>query len=196
MHTMDQIEAKVVMLGTSNVGKTTIINRTLNGIYDHNINPTLGANYSTKNITVYKDEVRLQIWDTAGEEKYRSLVPMFFQGSHAAIFVYSINDRKSFEELDYFIKCICEHSKSSLVKLVVGNKVDLENQRQVQTFEAKQFAHDIEAQFIEVSALTGSCIEKLFYEVAKSIYDVYNQGEKFEDSISIEKSIDSPNYCC
>ncbi|OHT05433.1 small GTP-binding protein [Tritrichomonas foetus] len=184
----NQIEAKIVLLGDSNVGKTSIINRALTGAYDQHISPTLGANYSTKICKTENSDIRLQIWDTAGEEKYRSLVPMFFRGAEAAILVYSIDDRKTFDDLHLFVKILDENS-SDISKIVVGNKSDLSENREIEIEEGGKYADSIGASFIESSAKYGDNVDTIFETLSHEIVELRTFSGKSNETAYL--SIDS-----
>ena len=151
----DEKEIKVILLGNSGVGKTSIINRYVNNVYNSNCETTLGSTYSTRE--VIKDNVvyKLNLWDTTGQEKYHSITNLFIKGSSIVILVYSIDLLSSFEGLNYWYNSIKENLEgNNYVLAVVGSKSDLidEEEEVVSEDEAKNFAKERNALFKLVSS--------------------------------------------
>ena len=151
----DEKEIKVILLGNSGVGKTSIINRYVNNVYNSNCETTLGSTYSTRE--VIKDNViyKLNLWDTTGQEKYHSITNLFIKGSSIVILVYSIDLLSSFEGLNYWHNSIKENLEgNNYVLAVVGSKSDLINEEEevVSEDEAKNFAKERNAIFKLVSS--------------------------------------------
>jgi small GTP-binding protein len=151
----DEKEIKVILLGNSGVGKTSIINRYVNNVYNSNCETTLGSTYSTRE--VIKDNViyKLNLWDTTGQEKYHSITNLFIKGSSIVILVYSIDLLSSFEGLNYWYNSIKENLEgNNYVLAVVGSKSDLINEEEevVSEDEAKNFAKERNAIFKLVSS--------------------------------------------
>ena len=151
----DEKEIKVILLGNSGVGKTSIINRYVNNVYNSNCETTLGSTYSTRE--VIKDNVvyKLNLWDTTGQEKYHSITNLFIKGSSIVILVYSIDLLSSFEGLNYWHNSIKENLEgNNYVLAVVGSKSDLINEEEevVSEDEAKKFAKERNAIFKLVSS--------------------------------------------
>ena len=151
----DEKEIKVILLGNSGVGKTSIINRYVNNVYNSNCETTLGSTYSTRE--VIKDNVvyKLNLWDTTGQEKYHSITNLFIKGSSIVILVYSIDLLSSFEGLNYWYNSLKENLEgNNYVLAVVGSKSDLINEEEevVSEDEAKNFAKERNAIFKLVSS--------------------------------------------
>ena len=121
-----ETEIKVVVVGQSDVGKTCIVSYLINGKFDNNTTPTLGAAFASKSIQVKNQNVMLQIWDTAGQERFRVFTPMYYIGAQAALVVYSIKDEDSFNEVDYWVRNIRENNGSTVSLYLFGNKSDLD----------------------------------------------------------------------
>jgi small GTP-binding protein len=130
--------------------------------------PTLGASYTSKVVTVNDTSARLLIWDTAGQERYRGITHMYYRNAAAALIVYGINDRDSFNQIDVWLRSLQENTPPGVLVFIVGNKLDLEDNRQVQIQEGQDKASEIGAAFAEVSAKTGLGIEELFVCVASA----------------------------
>ena len=165
---------KLVFIGDPGVGKTCIISRFLKGTFDAEQITTVGASYATKTIKISEtnESLTLDIWDTAGQEKYRSLTRIFFQGAKLAILVYDITRKDSFENLkNVWLKELKDHADKNVVLGVAGNKSDLYEKEEVPEQEAREYAKSIGAIFCLTSAQTNSGIEELFEEMGKKFLD-------------------------
>ena len=165
---------KLVFIGDPGVGKTCIISRFLKGTFDAEQITTVGASYATKTIKISEtnESLTLDIWDTAGQEKYRSLTRIFFQGAKLAILVYDITRKDSFENLkNVWLKELKDHADKNVVLGVAGNKSDLYEKEEVPEQEAREYAKSIGAIFCLTSAQNNSGIEELFEEMGKKFLD-------------------------
>ncbi|KAK8890295.1 Ras- protein Rab-31 [Tritrichomonas musculus] len=164
-------EAKTVIVGSTGVGKTCIAGRAFVANFDPKVppEPTLGAQFCEGIFPIDDggDQVKFQIWDTAGQEAYRSLAPIFFKNSVIAILVFDITKAKTLQELDYYSQILNEHEPNCF-KAIVGNKIDLEDQRQVSPEEGRNYAKKVGTDFyIETSAFRNENINELFSSLAK-----------------------------
>jgi small GTP-binding protein len=161
---------KTVIVGDSLVGKTCILARLSAGTFHPESFPTIGAAFQNHVLATDNGTVTLHIWDTAGEEKYRSLSPMYYHGAQAAILVFDITNLKSFESLHQWIAELDGKRGSDLRTFIVGNKIDLANVRAVNENEARELAEKCGAvAYIETSAKSGQGIVELFKKVAESV---------------------------
>lgn len=156
---------KVVFMGNSAVGKTSIINQYIYNSSSAEHTPTIGIDFFAKTLQVDGQSLRLQIWDTAGQEKFHSVIPSYIRNSTVAVFVYDITSKESFEYLDRWYKMVDDIANPRLV--VVGNKIDLAEERAVPTEDGKKFADAHNALFIEVSACAPTNIDQLFDMISK-----------------------------
>lgn len=160
---------KVTLLGDAGVGKTSILDRYMNDKFDGPTVSTIGVAFNTKEVWKDSGLVNLEIWDTAGQERYRSLVPLYYRGSHVVLIVYDITDRKSFKNALRWLKDIKEEelegSKKKPILILIGNKKDDANKREIQFLDAHSEAEKRNIFLIEVSAKTNENIEKLFSHV-------------------------------
>jgi small GTP-binding protein len=163
---------KVVLLGDSRVGKTSLITRQLLGNTPSAENPTVGCHCCEIRVAVGYSEVALQVWDTAGQEMYRSLVPVYLRGARAALLVYDVTDVNSFGSLGHWFDILAEVVPSGASLFVVANKIDLEAEAAVGDAQARQFAAVHGAQFFKVSAITGFGMQPLFDAIAKGMAQV------------------------
>ena len=168
------LSCKIVLLGESGVGKTCIISRYINQVFEGNTISTNGASYAAKTLHFddYDKSLKVEIWDTAGQEQYRSLTKIFYKDATAAILVYDITRKKSFDEIkNYWYKQLLDCAPSDIVVGLAGNKADLFDREQVSEEEAKEFAKEIKAIFRPTSAMTAIGIDELFSAVGKKILD-------------------------
>ena len=160
---------KVVLVGESGVGKTSMITQFIDQIFQEDQQSTTGGTFSTKDVICDGSKIlRFEIWDTAGQEKYRSLTTMFYKDANAAVMVYDVTRAESFEELkNYWAKQIKENSPEKIILVIAANKSDLIEQEQVDEGEARNFAKELNAIFISTSAKSSEGINSLFEEIAK-----------------------------
>jgi Ras-related protein Rab-5C len=182
-------EHKVVLIGATSVGKTCIVKRSTTGIFDCSIMPTLGASYTSKLVNVGDAITRLLIWDTAGQERYRGITPMYYRNAVAAIIVYSIVDRESFKQVEVWLRSLEENIPSGVLLFLVGNKADLEENRDVTLDEGQEKATGMHAVFSEVSAKTGDGVDELFVTVASACVE-HRQAKAKEQGASQSVTVD------
>jgi Ras-related protein Rab-21 len=164
---------KVVVLGNSGTGKTSLLQCALSGAPRLGTQNTIGCECHQLNVTSGGEQVTLKLWDTAGQEVYRSIVPVYVRDAAAALLVYDLCDESSFNSLDHWYSLLMEEQQSeSLLVYVVCNKIDLRDRACVRDSIARGFAEEKRAKFAEVSALTGDGVPDLFQNVA----DVLMQG--------------------
>ena len=164
----EEIGIKVTLIGESSVGKTSIINRYTKNAFTQEMESTLGANYSQKKITLHKQKIRMDLWDTAGQEKYRAIGRHFYKESYIVCLVYDITNRDSFEKLkNVWFPELKEYGEKLKILALVGNKLDKYLDEDVNDEEAKKFAEEINAFFTKTSAMEGTNIEDLFNTLAE-----------------------------
>ena len=165
---------KLIVIGDSGVGKSCLTSKATKNIFETSYNTTIGFEFFCFNLKIKDKIIKLQIWDTCGQELYRSLITNFYRNSSLAIMVYSITNKESFEHVDIWLKELKSHSNPDAKVFLVGNKNDLEENRQVTTQEAKEFSNQLGFNyFCESSAKTGFNARKVFIRAAKILYDDY-----------------------
>ena len=153
---------KIIFVGDAGVGKTTIISRIMDNPYNEVYEPSIGVDFMSKNIKFRDQNVKLQMWDTSGKEKYKGLIPSYVKNSSIVFLVYDISVRTSFDNIPKWITFIKTIENTSLV--LCGNKIDLSN-REVKKEEGEELAKKEGIQFFEVSAKTDENIKNMFYSV-------------------------------
>ncbi|OHT00815.1 small GTP-binding protein [Tritrichomonas foetus] len=163
---------KVVLVGDTKVGKSCILSRFVQGTFDRDMPATIGAAFLTKVITTPNGNVRLQLWDTAGQEKFRSLAPMYYRSAAVAVLVYDVTSKDTLEGLEAWAAEIADKAPHNIKLAVIGNKIDLEDERAVSTQLGKDFAEQLNASlFQETSAKTGDGINEIFNQIADLQFD-------------------------
>ena len=163
------IPCKVVLIGESAVGKTSLISQFIDQVFQDDQQSTIGGTFSTKIIKCGNGKIlKLEIWDTAGQERYRSVTKLFYKDANAALLVYDISNKYTFEELqNYWIDQVRDSAPKDIILAIVANKSDLIESEQVDEAMAREFAKDNGALFALTSAKTTSGVESLFLDIAK-----------------------------
>jgi Ras-related protein Rab-2A len=178
---------KIIVIGNSGVGKTCITNQATKLKFDDCYKATVGMEFYSLSVKLNKILIKLQIWDTCGQETYRSLITNFYRSSSLGVMVYAIDDLKSFNDLDFWMKEIKVNNSPDTKLILVGNKLDKNNDRKVKFEEGKNYAKSNGfEEFFETSAKTGENVRKMFIKVAKILYDDYKKYKELEmnDSFS------------
>lgn len=160
---------RVVLIGDSSVGKTCILNRLIDQTFQEHEPNTIGANYQLYVEDIDGTKIEIQIWDTAGQEKFRSLGPIYFRNSVGAIIVFDLTNRKTFENLEEWVTAFTEVANTHTIITIVGNKSDLVKERQVPYGEALEWAGEQDYKYFETSAKTGEGVEVLFKNLANEL---------------------------
>jgi small GTP-binding protein len=170
------LDAKVVLLGSASVGKTSIICRAVSNEFDAEMPATIGACYTAKQVDIANVVVNLQIWDTAGQERFRTLAPMYYRGSIVALLVYAINDETSLQDVRNWVDEIRQQTEEMPAIFVVGNKSDLADERKISTDQGQAISNQLGAFFAEVSAKSGRGIDELIIRVAEESVKKIQEG--------------------
>ena len=176
---------KVILIGDSGVGKTNILNRLVNNTFNDKHEPSLSLEYNNHSIKINSYIIRMQIWDTVGQEKYNSIISNYYKSAEVAVFVYSINDAKSYNSIQEWYKELINEKNdenNNVKKILLGNKLDLEKERQVEFNMAKTFANDNGFEvFAEITCKNDNeqklyNISNIFDAIGKIFYDEYSQS--------------------
>ena len=168
------INFKLIIIGDAGVGKSSILKRAVKNIFEESYQATIGFEFLLMHFQVNDLKIKFQIWDTCGQEMYRSLVQGFYHNTSLALLVYDINKKPTFESLDIWLKDLKQHTEQDLPVFIVGNKNDLD--RNVTEEEAKEFkkVNNI-VYFAECSAKRGYNVKEIFFEAAKYLYQIYKK---------------------
>jgi Ras-related protein Rab-6A len=155
---------KLIFLGDQSVGKSCILNRFLNDTFIENYQATIGLDFQSKNVQIENQDIHLLLYDTAGQEKFRSLIPMYTRDANIVLLVYDISNRDSFNHLPDWLKDLTNVNFDEVIFAIVANKVDLSGKREVTPEEGQKFADEHNFIFQEISAKTGLGFSELFYK--------------------------------
>ena len=202
---------KYIIIGDSAVGKSNILLRYAHEKFNEDYQATIGVEFGAKNVEINNKTFRIQIWDTAGQENFRSITRAYYKNSVCAIIVYDITNKESFNNIQNWIEDCKNQCPKTIFFVLVGNKNDLEKERKVSFDEGKKFADSNDILFFESSAKTGNNVEDIFYKSAeciserinKNVYDLESDscGIKLgEETNNIGFGINGNNnnryYCC
>ncbi|XP_055279623.1 ras-related protein Rab-6A isoform X2 [Moschus berezovskii] len=178
---------KLVFLGEQSVGKTSLITRFMYDSFDNTYQATIGIDFLSKTMYLEDRTIRLQLWDTAGQERFRSLIPSYIRDSAAAVVVYDITNVNSFQQTTKWIDDVRTERGSDVIIMLVGNKTDLADKRQVSIEEGERKAKELNVMFIETSAKAGYNVKQLFRRVAAALPGMEStQDRSREDMIDIK----------
>ena len=162
---------KTLILGDSFVGKTNMLKRFLHDEFDINTKETVGVEFGSKNFIMEgNDIVKAQIWDTAGQERYRSVTKAYYKGAKGALLVYDISRKSTFENIDNWLLDLKTNGDKNILIILIGNKADLLEKREVSIEEAQTKAEQYNIAFLETSAKTGDNINKAFSQLIEEVY--------------------------
>ena len=189
---------KIIVIGDSAVGKSSLTLRGTKNHFKDFYTPTIGFEFLSFNIRIKNQTVKLQLWDTCGQEVYRSLISSFYRNSSLAIIVYAIDNQESFDNLESWLDEIKSQTHPNLRIFLIGNKADLEDQRLISKKAAEELVkdHNIDL-FMETSAKTGINAQDVFVKAAKMLledYKKYSENEGRDSNFSGEKSISLRAY--
>ena len=188
---------KYVIIGDSGVGKSNILLRYINNKFSEDFKTTVGVEFGAKNLEVNGRIYRIQIWDTAGQENFRSIARAYYKNSICACVVYDITNRKSFDSVQSWIDDCTKQTPKSVLLLLIGNKNDLNDKREVQYEEGLEFARKKNMIFLETSAKTGDNISNIFEKSVKQIdqnildnkYDLDNENSGIRKGLKTESFV-------
>jgi Ras-related protein Rab-1A len=193
---------KILFVGDYGVGKTSILKRYFDKNFNFDLSSTIGIDVFFETIELNDKIIKLQCWDTSGQERYREILRCYYKGSDAVVIVFDINNKKSFDNVKYWYKDINNYKKENTIMpvLLVGAKIDIE--RKVKYEEAKEMADNLNIEYVEVSSFDNKNIESIFLIISK---EIRINKRKYEDKINqdnmkINNCLGCSNYkntfCC
>ena len=179
---------KVLIIGDSGVGKSSLLLRYADNTFSWDFLSTIGVDFKVRTLQIGEKVIKMQIWDTAGEERFRAITLSYYRGAHGIIVVYDVTSRESFENIrSIWLKQIGQCANVSVVTMLVGNKTDLSSKRSVSSEEGKQLAEELHIPYMEVSAQEGKQIDEIFLRVARDVLKNLSTSSK-------GSAIDVPTY--
>ena len=193
---------KIIILGSSTVGKSSIYLRYFNNKFNVNTMVTVGVDFKTKFFKFDEKEIKINFVDTAGQEKYRAISQNYLKGTDGVIFVFDLTKKETFQLIADWMQFMKEHNKKNIGKILFGNKNDLISEREISYDEGKNLANELKCNYYEGSAKTGENIEILMQEIARITYLEWKNNDEDKDTIRLSnKSYNSSvnhnnNRCC
>ncbi|KAI3384710.1 hypothetical protein SNEBB_010975 [Seison nebaliae] len=188
---------KLLLVGDSGVGKTCVLFRFSDDLFCTSYVYTIGIDFKIKTITVNGKKIKLQIWDTAGQERFHTLTFSYYRGAKGIIMVYDITDMTSFQNISKWISQINERANHDVTKMIIGNKCDKEDERQVSKEIVEQYALERDIPFYETSAKSNYQVDYIFHRIAEIILEKCTDGidnnNNGNNNHNISKKI-SPTY--
>ncbi len=184
---------KVLLLGDSTVGKTCVLLKYTDKIFQETHMMTIGLDYRLKVMQLQSGkEVKLQIWDTAGQDRFRSITKNYYKGSHGIILIYDVTSLKTFENVKSWVSQIHEEISDKVVIYLVANKIDMDDLRKVTKEEGKKLAEELDVPFVETSAKTGENIDYIFSDISERIDKVFGNIQR----VAHNKTYKAPGKKC
>ena len=189
-------DVRLLLLGDSAVGKSSLLLRFCEDRFESNFVITIGVDYKVRTLQLDGKLLRLQVWDTAGQERFRTITPAYYRRAMGVLVIFDMTNRKSFENVEYWLKNLEDHGDPKVRRVLVANKADLAARRKVTAEESAALAQRHNMPFFEVSAKDNTNVEAVFQTVAKAVADTH----KLEIS-SRQKSMGRPSgetgsKCC
>ena len=187
-----EIMVKVVLVGDSGVGKTNIMSKYLKNQFREDSKATVGVEFGSKQFSVEGHQIKAQIWDTAGQERYKAITSAYYKGAKGAFIVYDITRKNTFETVNKWVSDITAAADKKITLILIGNKNDLEDQRQVTKEVGEEKAKELGLAFMETSACSGENLDKAFQMMINEIYKKYQEdvvGETQESTVQQGKDI-------
>jgi len=195
---------KVLLLGNSNVGKSSLFLRFVDDIWNDTFVPTIGVDFKIKTFDIDEKKIKMQIWDTAGQERFKNIIASYYRGAHGILLIYDVTDKDSFKNLSNWLIEIEKNASKNVLKVLIGNKTDLEDKRVITYNQGKEFADTYGLKFIETSAKKNlnvtEAFETLGRELMQASEDKKITKQRQNKKISVAKAqdldIEKKKGCC
>ena len=179
-----EMMVKVILIGDSGVGKTNIMSKFLKNQFMEESKATIGVEFGSKLFNHEGHKIKAQIWDTAGQEKYKAITGAYYKGSKGALVVYDITQKKTFENIEKWVNDLKAAGDPKITIILIGNKNDLDDKRQVSKDQGEEKARSFGCAFLETSAYSGDNIDKAFNYMVKEIYEKFSNDSTGEDELA------------
>eukprot|EP00730_Choanoeca_flexa_P019187 TRINITY_DN9363_c0_g1_i4.p1 TRINITY_DN9363_c0_g1~~TRINITY_DN9363_c0_g1_i4.p1 ORF type:complete len:205 (+),score=63.30 TRINITY_DN9363_c0_g1_i4:55-669(+) len=193
---------KILLIGDSSCGKSSLLMRFTEGSFDEDMGPTIGVDFKSKDLNLNDNKVKLTLWDTAGQERFRTLTSSYYRGAQGVICVYDVSRRDTFDHIAMWLNEVDVYcTKNNVIKMLVANKIDLD--REVTSDEGKKFAREHNMMYIDCSAKTKVGVQQAFEELGQKILDTPelwqdkgNGGMKVDGSSGAGDALADPCSAC
>ena len=195
---------KVLLLGNSNVGKSSLFLRFVDDIWNDTFVPTIGVDFKIKTFDIDEKKIKMQIWDTAGQERFKNIIASYYRGAHGILLIYDVTDKDSFKNLNNWLIEIEKNASKNVLKVLIGNKSDLEDKRVITYNQGKEFADNFGLKFIETSAKKNLNVNEAFETLGRELMlaseDKRITKQKQNKKISVGKvqdlNVEKKGGCC
>ena len=185
---------KVLLLGNSNVGKSSIFLRFVDDIWNDTFVPTIGVDFKIKTFEIDSKKIKMQIWDTAGQERFKNIIASYYRGAHGILLLYDVTDKDSFKNLSNWLIEIEKNASKNVLRVLIGNKCDLEEKRVISFNQGKEFADTYGLKFIETSAKKNLNVTEAFETLGRELMAASSEKkivqQKQNKKISVAKAQD------
>ena len=173
---MNEIDLKILLVGDTSVGKTSILSKYIDDIFEENQISTIGVEYKVKSLIINGRKINLRIWDSSGQERFRSITQSFFRNAEGILYIFDLTEKKTFEGVKQWL-IDSESYDLNIKKILVGNKVDLVEKRKVEKEIIDNFVKKIQLKYYEMSAKDGTNIDNVFRELAEMILSGFSEED-------------------
>ena len=195
---------KVLLLGNSNVGKSSLFLRFVDDIWNDTFVPTIGVDFKIKTFEIDQKKIKMQIWDTAGQERFKNIIASYYRGAHGILLIYDVTDKDSFKNLNNWLIEIEKNANKNVLKVLIGNKTDLEEKRIISYNQGKEFADTYGLKYVETSAKKNLNVLEAFETLGREIMaanvdkkvNMQKQNKKITVSKAHDLNIQKKEGCC
>ena len=195
---------KVLLLGNSNVGKSSLFLRFVDDVWNDTFVPTIGVDFKIKTFEIDSKKIKMQIWDTAGQERFKNIISSYYRGAHGILLLYDVTDKESFKNLSNWLIEIEKNASKNILRILIGNKCDLEDKRVITHAQGKEFADTYGLKFIETSAKKNLNVSEAFETLGRELMNAGTEKkiekQKQNKKISVAKmedlNIQKRRGCC
>lgn len=188
---------RLLLLGDSAVGKSSLLLRFSEGRFENNFVITIGVDFKTKTVNIDGKTHKVQVWDTAGQERFRTITPAYYRNAMGVLILFDVTNKKSFDNVDYWVRNLDEHGAPGVQKVLVGNKIDLVQKRKVPAADAQALADKYGMMYFETSAKDDTNVEQCFFKLAKQIADkMRSEKSTGVDLHETRTGKSTSNKCC
>ena len=187
---------KILLLGDSEVGKSCFLMRYSENVFIENYITTIGLDYKLKTVKLDTGKtIKVQLWDTAGQDKYRTIAKNYYKGSHGILLLYDITKQSSFDNIREWVRDIKEEVNEKAILFLIGNKIDMEDQRKIPKEKGVELAEEFKIPFFEASAKSGENVDEVFKALYNKICEIYGDLER-ERGTKLIKKRNIKGRCC